>query len=610
MKRVFLSLLVLAARPTSAGDVEVARRDAKDEQPTLVASAAATAPAAAVATAGASTAPASAPAPEAKAAAVQEVEPSADADADAPDDAAIEEKVREESAALEDLHDAEQKAHLLDELSPGNEAAAAASRLGWESPLRQRLSDAFRRELGGARESGGAIAGLPEIDHDLARLQAEYDIPIEVNAAVVAYVRFFQSPRVRPHFVKWLGRSSRYIPRYREIMKEEGLPEDTVYLAMIESGFANLAASKAKAVGPWQFIGATGKRFGLSQDFWLDERRDPEKSARAAARYLKELYQQTGDWRLAWAGYNAGVGKIFKARRKGQADFWEMTRGRVLKAETKGYVPKLMAAAIISKHAEAFGFSRQEIEPQSWPEYEEVVVPRATELSFVAEAAGVTEQALLDLNPELRRTCTPPKAFAIKLPVGRAETFAAAWPQIAERAAKHGVARHRVIKGETLVAIAKAYGVEPTTLAKLNGVKPGRRVRPGSVLAVPLGALARQDAEELAAQLPRPQVEEPVREVRLHGKKAGKKQAAIEEASTTRRAKAPATLRASVKVRSGETLWSVAKRLGVEVNELARWNGIRNPKRHTLRAGQKLYVAPRTADAGGAPRPAVASAAP
>jgi membrane-bound lytic murein transglycosylase D len=577
MKRVFLSLLVLAARPARAVD--------HVEAP--VATPVATAPS------------------------VQGGDPSSDA----PDDVAIEQKVREESAALEDLHDAEQKAHLLDDLSPGNEAAAAASRLGWESPLRQRLGDAFRREPGSTRDAGGAIAGLPEIDHDLARLQAEYDIPIEVNEAVVAYVRFFQSPRVRPHFVKWLGRSSRYIPRYREILKEEGLPEDTVYLAMIESGFANLAASKAKAVGPWQFIGATGKRFGLGQDFWLDERRDPEKSARAAARYLKELHHQTGDWRLAWAGYNAGVGKIFKARRHGQLDFWTMTRGRILKPETKGYVPKLMAAAIVSKHAEAFGFSREEIEAQSWREYEEVVVPRATELSFVAEAAGVPEQALLELNPELRRTCTPPKAYALKLPKGRGEAFAATWPQIADRAAKHGVARHRVMKGETLAAIAKEYGVEHTTLAKLNGVRPGRRVKQGSVLAVPLGALARQDAEALAAQLPRPQIEEPVRVVRLHGKKAGKKQAALAQASAPKRAKQQpqSILRASVKVRSGETLWSVAKRLGVEVNQLARWNGIRNPNRHTLRAGQKLYIAPRAtaaSPAGGGTRGAVASAAP
>jgi membrane-bound lytic murein transglycosylase D len=537
-------------------------------------------------------------------------------DADAPDDAAIDQKVQEESAVLRELRQAEQKAHPYDafDLQPGNDAAAAAARLGFESPLRQRLGDAFLREFGGGRDAAAAIPGLPEIDHDLRRLQAEYDIPIDVNEAVIAYVRFFQNPRVRPHFVRYLERSHRYIPRYREILREEGLPEDTVYLAMIESGFSNLATSSAKAVGPWQFIPATGKRFGLDQDFWIDERRDPEKAARAAARYLKELYGQTGDWRLAWAGYNAGVGKIFKARRKGYDDFWEMTRGhRVLHPETKGYVPKLMAAAILAKHPEAFGFGKDEIEPERWAEYEEVVVPRATELSFLAEAAGVPEKALLDLNPELRRTCTPPRSYALKIPKGKRELFAASWPSIAERAAKKSVARHRVVKGETVAAIAGAYGLPANTLAKLNGLKPGRRVKPGSVLVVPLGALARREAEALAATLPAPELEpEPVRRVK-HGKAAARQKAAsaaVASAAPTRARAASAAVRGTIKVQAGDTLWGLARKFNVAVEELARWNGIRNPKRHTLKAGQTLVVQPRISAAVGGAQPAGRTAAP
>jgi membrane-bound lytic murein transglycosylase D len=535
-------------------------------------------------------APAADPAPLAAAAVA---EPDDELDEDEQDDAAIEQQVQEESRALQDLHEAEVKARLLEDLTSGKEAAAAASRLGWESPLRQRLGDAFRRELGGARDAGAPIAGLPEIDHDLRRLQAEYDIPIEVNPAVVAYVRFFQSSRVRSHFLRWLARSHRYIPRYREIMKEEGLPEDTVYLAMIESGFANLATSRAKAVGPWQFIPATGKRFGLDQDFWIDERRDPEKAARAAARYLKELHHQTGDWRLAWAGYNAGVGKIYKARKKGQLDFWTMARGNVLKAETKGYVPKLMAAAIVAKHPEAFGFSKEEIVAERWSEYDEVVVPRATELSFIAEAAGVPEKAILELNPELRRTCTPPRAYEIKIPKGQRETFAKNWTQVSERAARNGVARHKVIKGETIVAIGGAYGVAPGALAKLNGLKPGRRVKPGTVLVVPLGSLARRDAAAVVAAAA---IEEPpARPAKVHGKAAAKKAAQTVVAKKQLREPVRSSVRASVRVRTGDSLWSVAKRFGVAVDELARWNGIRNPKRYTLRAGQKLYVEARPA---------------
>jgi membrane-bound lytic murein transglycosylase D len=561
----------------------------------------------------------SAPAEVARPAPVQPsaVTPAEDLDtayADAADDAAIDQQVQEESAELEALHRAERKAHLMDDLAAGNAAAAAAARLGLESPLRQRLGEAYRRELGG-RDGDDAIPGLPELDHGLRQLQAEYDIPIDVNDAVIAYVRFFQSKAVRPHFVRWLGRSHRYIPRYRQILREEGLPEDTVYLAMIESGFSNLAASHAKAVGPWQFIPATGKRFGLDQDFWIDERRDPEKAARAAARYLKELYGQTGDWRLAWAGYNAGVGKIFKARRQGYTEFWEMARAhRVLHPETKGYVPKLMAAAIIAKHPEAFGFTKDEIEPDRWTDYDEVVVQRATELSFIAEAAGVTEKAILDLNPELRRTCTPPHPHAIKIPKGRRAAFAANWPAVAERAAQKSVARHRVMKGESLAAIASAYGLPAPTLARVNGLKAGRRVKPGTLLVVPLGTLARRDAVALAAAAPSeparsaPAPKKDVRKVALAAKVHGKaaKRSAVAPAPARGGSRGPAT----VQIRAGDTLWSVARRFGVAVEELARWNGIRNPNRYTLKAGQRLIVQPRVSSAGGGASHAVASALP
>jgi membrane-bound lytic murein transglycosylase D len=510
--------------------------------------------------------------------------------ADSADEPEIEQEVQAESAELEQVRAAEERARLAEPAGPEDPAARAAARLGLESPLLKRLRDAFGREAVPVTPDGkGRIAGLPEIDHDLRQLQAEYDIPIEVNDRVIAYVRFFQSPVIRKHFVKWLGRSHKYVDVFRRILREQGLPEDTFYLAMIESGFANHATSRARAVGAWQFIPATGKRMGLSQDFWVDERRDPEKAAYAAAKFLKELYRQTGDWKLAWAGYNAGVGKIYKAQRRGERDFWAMTRGRVLRAETKGYVPKLMAAAIVAKHAAAFGFGRDEIVPERWQKYEEVSIPHATPLATVAAAAGVPEKALLDLNPELRRTCTPPRPYTIKLPDGQGQVFARNWPAAAEGAGKLAFAQHRVARGESLKAIARTYAVDQSTIARMNGLRPGRRIKPGTEIVVPLNALARtQSAAFASAERP-----EPERQVRAHRARGRGRLVAKAGAVVSRRftaAEARGRTRATVQVRAGDSLWGIAQKFGVAVEEICRWNGIRNPRRFKLQVGRELVV--------------------
>ena len=498
-----------------------------------------------------------------------------EASSDSPEIAA---EVEAESAEIEDVRRAEESAHVTDG-PPTGQPGPSTDGLGLESPIRDRVEGALSRHEP-APSGEGRIDLLPELDHDLATLQSEYDIPIDVNQAVVAYIRFFQSPGVRPHFLKWLGRSHRYIERYRQIMKEEGLPEDTVYLAMIESGFGNFAYSRARASGPWQFIASTGKTFGLDQDFWVDERRDPERSAHAAARFLKRLYDQTGDWRLAWAGYNAGVGRVLSARRNGYADFWAMAAApgkRVLRPETKGYVPKLMAAAILAKHPEAFGFKAEEIERQSWTDYAEVEIPSATLLSVVAKAAGVTERDIIDLNPELRRSCTPPRKYSLKIPSAAAPEFAEAWPEARSRV-RTTFAGHVIRRGDTLSHIAAEYGVPVQGIMEMNDLRDGRRLRPGTELLIPRPlngavAVARNDEEAPARAAP-------VRRARP---------APTTLVATTSRAVARAD-RTVLRVRSGDTLWSISQKYGVEMDDLCRWNGIKSPSRHKLLSGSRLVV--------------------
>ena len=494
-----------------------------------------------------------------------------DAPSDSPEVAA---EIEAESAELEDIRKAEESSHVRD--APEVRAGVSLDGLGLESPVRDSVEGALSREQTPPAGETGRIELLPEIDHDLATLQAEYDIPIDVNPAVVAYIRFFQSPGVRPHFVKWLGRSYRFLERYREIMKEEGLPEDTVYLAMIESGFGNFAYSRARASGPWQFIAGTGRLFGLRQDFWVDERRDPERSARAAARLLKRLYEQTGDWRLAWAAYNAGAGRVLSAQKRGFEDFWSMaaTRGkRVLRPETKGYVPKLMAAAIVAKHPEAFGFKGDEIEREAWIDYTEVEIPSATLLSVVARAAGVPERDLIELNPELRRSCTPPRSYELKIPTASGPTFAEAWPGVSSKV-RTTFAGHVIHRGDTLSRIAVQYGVPVEGIVEMNNLRDGRRLRVGSELLIPRpldGGSAAPASEDGARPAPVPRVVRPASPL------------AAEPAP-------PRSDRTVHRVRAGDTLWSISQRYGVELADLCRWNGIKRPSHYKLLSGARLVV--------------------
>lgn len=322
------------------------------------------------------------------------------------------------------------------------------------------------------------------------RRKIHFSIPVVENDRVRYFVDYFRGKK-RDFFEVALARSGKYIPMMASILRQEGLPEDLVYLSLIESGFSLHALSRAKALGPWQFIKSTGLRYGLKINGWLDERKDPVKATRAAAAYLKDLHLQFGEWFLAAAAYNAGERKVEKAVQRYQTDdFWRLSQKNYLKSETRNYVPKFIAAAMIAGAPEKYGFGEVVYEPPM--EYDEVTIDRPLRLDTVAKLADTTVKAIKELNPALLRNTTPPgeKEFALRLPPGSGEKFAQAVDSLPHSASPN-VITHKVKKGETLLAIAKRYGQRVTQLMELNGLR-NRQIRVGQNLIVILDGAARK----------------------------------------------------------------------------------------------------------------------
>jgi len=396
--------------------------------------------------------------------------------------------------------------------------------------------------------------------------EEENDLPILLNDAVLSCIDLYQGP-LRDWFGEALARGGRYLPRIREVFASEGIPQDLAYVALVESAFKTQALSRAKAKGVWQFIPATGRRYGLSQDWWIDERSDPDKSTRAAAQYLKTLHEMFGDWNLALAAYNAGEGRISRGMRKhGIEDYWELRGTRALARETKNYVPMIHAAIVVAKAPDKYGF---EITPEPPVAFDTVALDHAVDLRIVAECAQSEVDDVRALNPELRRLATPAnRNFSLKVPNGSAnkvsDCLAALPPEKRVTFRTHVVAR-----GETLSALARRYGSRASEIASANGLQSTRRLKRGTELIIPVAGRPAAPAR----RLPTTRSADVSRRVEPRG---------------------DGMVRITYRVRAGDTLSTIATRYHTTVGKLRSWNkGLRGSR---IAAGNTLTVYTRRAD--------------
>jgi len=378
-----------------------------------------------------------------------------------------------------------------------------------------------------------------------------YDVPVVRNAIVDRWVEYFTGPG-RASFSVWLSRGGRYINLFREILKEHQLPQDLAYLSLIESGFSPKARSRAGAVGPWQFMPGTARRMGLKINYYIDERRHPMKSTRAASAYLSKLYKKFGDWHLALAAYNAGERRIARAiRRSKRKDYWSLARTRYLPNETRNYVAKYLAGMIIAKNPEVFGFVGIDYE-NPW-NYKSVKLSHGTSLRAISRISSVSLRTLREINAELRTSVTPPgNGYHLFLPYEKANKFAAKLAKLTKKylASPNG---YRIQPGDTFGAIAQRLGVPLDRLLELNSHLHPRRLRVGAKILLPKApknlASAQQNAASGNGTAPMP---------KLHV------------------------------VQRDENFWLIAQKYNISTKELVRINAGIDPKR--LRIGMQIHL--------------------
>ena len=442
-------------------------------------------------------------------------------------------------------------------------------------------------------------------------------IPMTINERVESSIVFLLTEPDR-HINNWLNRAETYFPMIEQIFREEGVPDELKYLAMIESGLNPKARSWARAVGMWQFIRATGSAYDLQINGWVDERQNPEKATRAAARHLKDLHRMFGDWQLALAGYNYSPGKLRRHIRRAEArlgrkaTYWDVYDN--LPRETRNYVPMFIATSIVASNPKEFGL--ESYTPGPTYEFDYVPVRGMLSLSEVASLARTDIETIKALNPELRSSHLPPtrSAYYVRIPLYSYQVFAESYAKLPE-ASKRPASHHRVRRGETLGQIARRYGVSVSALMRKNGLHSSL-IHVGQNLVVPIAnyssgleiaeltpmriqyglrsvrRITPNTAVELNPGLLIARAEERAAEKR---KKEEKKQTVAQRTTKpapktqTASSSPPANSQTKVvhRVRRGDTLIEIAKKYRVTVSQIREWNNIRSS---LIRIGQRLTI--------------------
>ncbi len=388
-------------------------------------------------------------------------------------------------------------------------------------------------------------------------------LPLVTNSQVANFVKYFTTGRGRATLEAALQRSGRYRDMILRILQEEGVPQEFVFLAQAESGFQPRAQSVKRALGLWQFVASTGKIYGLERNWWVDERLNPEEATRAAARHLHDLYNQFGDWYLAMAAYNCGPQCVQRAvERTGYADFWELSRRKVLPLQTRNYVPIIVSLMIIGKSPEKYGIDDLPLEP-AWA-FDTVAVTSPVDLRLVAELVDTDVEAIQELNPNLLRMTTPNvPEYTLRIPLASSELFSKRVAMIPPE--KRVFWRwHTVRYGETLSGIAKEFKTSVQGIAEINNLDPVAPLHEAAELVIPVGA---------------------------GGTPSG-----------------PGTLAAvgeRHQITAGETLSSIARRYNVTADQLIAWNGLDST---VIRTGATLIVGPPMAGPQDAAAPSSSSA--